>query len=186
MKNYLAFTPILLATFLVGCGHTPMQLNTVAKQWGDAETMVGYVANIREVTDKSTQMEELCEDLRTTPFEKAKNYSRESYDFNLSMCRDLYKYKFVWMHLYGQYGNFVGSWVLVPKSDIVDVDDIAKISVKEYYSRRMATWIGVVVKAEDKVAKGCDWVGSKILNLGGVVCPSEGWDYRNLPAFKNS
>ena len=172
-----------LAVTLTACGTTPLKLDKAVKEMGERPTMIGYVANIRDTKEKSTQMEELCADWLSTPFEKGNSISRESYAYNQAKCRNLTQYNFVWMHLYGQYGNFVGAWVLVPKTDAVKVDDIAKIDT-DNLTRQWNVWRGVVVKAEDKAAKGCDWVGNKILNLGGVVCPSEGWDYRNLPAFK--
>ena len=40
----------------------------------------------------------------------------------------------------------------------------------------------VAAKANERDAKKCDWVGSKILNFGGVEC--EGWSYKNMPVFQ--
>lgn len=84
-------------------------------------------------------------------------------------------------NIYGEFGQFVKIGLLVPVSAEVAVDDIVVSSV-DYSVGSMHRFKRIAAKSKDRKDGRCDWVGSKVLNTGGVEC--EGWSFKSLPAFR--
>lgn len=166
-------------SLLTGCV-TTMPLSKSISQMGNSGLMYGYVVNVKE--DSAAAAKEDCDSISSRKHRDMAQMSDEAFRFNMSLCSNLNGYDAVTINLFGQYGNFVKTGVLVPKAEKVQEGDIVRI-YQNLSEARMHEWKGIAARASEKQAKNCDWVGSKVLNLGGVEC--EGWSYKSLPAFKS-
>ncbi len=176
-SNYLAV--LILASTLAGCS-TALTVDQEKADLGKLEIYYSYVvgvfpakeAGLDLVCSQHPSAKEKFPDASPSDLEYARN----------SACKDLSAWSVAMTNFYGKYGKFAKKSILIPASAGVEVDDIVKfhLNLDQGVAPR---FISIAAKSAEKSTKNCDWVGSKILNIGGVEC--EGWSYKNLPVFKS-
>ena len=165
---------VCLSALLSGCALTPYTKEEFDQKIGSKGIYYAYVINTKTLDD------ELKAGWCTA--EKMQNVSAESLLWvKQVVCPSPAEWRGVVANFYGVDGVFVKTYLVVPVSANVESGDIVRFTRDS--SRGMADRFDrIAAKDSEKGTKNCDWVGSKILNLGGVEC--EGWSYKNMPVFR--
>ena len=161
-----------LSALLSGC-FTPMSLARVNKEQGNKGEYYSYTIATGNLPEKIG-----C---KASDSIRATLTTEDQLWLDKLVCPDPSQWVVVYTNFYGLNGQFVKANIPTPKAANVQPGDIIKFS-RDTTIRSGFQFLYIAAKANERDAKKCDWVGSKILNYGGVEC--EGWSYKNMPVFQ--
>lgn len=166
-----------LSALLTGC-FTPMSVARMNKEQGEKGEYYAFAIATKDMTEEVQEKLSPCFDLKQ--YDSLFTASDNLW-FEKEVCPNASRWVVVSGNFYGLNGTFIKMSVLAPKSANVESGDIIKFS-RDTSVRMANQFLYIAAKASERDAKKCDWVGSKILNFGGVEC--EGWSYKSMPVFK--
>ena len=166
-----------VSALLSGC-FTPLSIAQSNKNLGEKGEYYAFAINTEDLSKTADAKDSPCVNIKL--FESTTTEADRLW-LQKELCSNPAQWVLVHANFYGLNGRFVKTALWAPKAANIEGGDIVKFS-RDTTIRYGSQFLYVAAKANERDAKKCDWVGSKILNYGGVEC--EGWSYKNMPVFQ--